>query len=76
MRIIKEAKVGDKVWLGETCYELLGQDVDHKRKPIPNQFVAKPVAWSDRILSLPASIKKFVQKTETIVIKFPVKVWD
>lgn len=76
MQIVKEAKVGDKLWLGETQYELTDVARDAKKKVIPNTFVAVPVAWSDRILSLPENIRKFVKKTEAITIVFPLKVWD
>jgi hypothetical protein len=76
MHIVKEAKVGDKIWLGETQYEIIEQARDHKRKLIAGTFVAQPCAWTDRILSQPENIRKGVQKTESITIVFPLKVWD
>jgi len=75
MHIVKEAKVGDKLWLGETQYEIIEQARDPKRKLMPGTFVAQPCAWTDRLLSLPENIRKGVQKTEAITIVFPLKVW-
>ena len=76
MRKIETAKPGDKIWLGETCYEILGNVRDHKNKIIRDQWEAQPCAWSDRIAALPDNIRKFVQKTEKIRLIFPLKVWN
>ena len=76
MHIVKQAKVGDKLWLGQTQYELIEYARDAKRKLIPNTFVAQPCAWTELITSQPESIRKLVQKTESITISFPLKVWE
>lgn len=76
MRIIREVKVGDELWLGETCYRILEPNRDVKRKIVPGEWVAEPCAWTDRILNAPLEIRKFVKKTEQIIIKVPLRIYN
>ena len=75
MKIIREVKVGDELWLGETCYRILEPNRDAKRKIVPGEWVAEPCAWTDRILNAPPDVRKYVQKRNHIVIKIPIRVY-
>lgn len=75
MKIIREVKVGDEIWLGQTCYRILEPNRDAKRKVIAGEYVAEPCAWTDLILNAPPEIRKFVKKTEQIVIKVPLRIF-
>lgn len=76
MRIIREVKVGDEIWLGQTCYRILEPNRDAKKKVVAGEWVAEPCAWTDLILNAPPEIKKFVHKTQSIIIKIPLRVWN
>lgn len=75
MKIIREVKVGDEIWLGQTCYRILEPNRDAKKKVIAGEWVAEPCAWTDLILNAPPEIRKFVKKTEQITIKVPLRVY-
>lgn len=75
MKIIREVKVGDELWLGQTCYRILEPNRDEKKKPIAGEWVAEPCKWSDLILNAPPEIRKFVKKEKQIVIKVPLRIF-
>jgi len=80
MRIIENLKVGDKVWLGETQYEITGQPFEilaNKRKKMrTDQYLAKPINYSDRIKALPDHIRLQIEKTEIIILKPPLTIYE
>lgn len=76
MHIVREIKIGDKLWLGDTQYEIIEQLRDAKRKVVAGTFTARPCAWSDLILNAPAAIREQAQKTAEITIVFPMIVWS
>lgn len=66
-------KIGDKLWLGQTRYELTANNRDAHNKIILAEFIAKPIEWSSLIENAPPEIKKFAKKTESIILKSPQK---
>lgn len=74
MTIIRTLTVGEKVWLGDTQYEVMAQARDEKNKLIADTFDIKPVDWGDWIKSAPELLRQQAQKTKLIRVKLPIKV--
>jgi hypothetical protein len=66
-------KIGAKLWLGQTRYEVLEYNRDQRGKIIQDEFIAKPIEWSSLIENAPPGIKEQAKKTTNIVLKSPTK---
>ncbi len=74
MTIIRTLTVGEKVWLGDTQYEVVAQARDEKNKVMAETFDIKPVDWADSIKNAPELRRSQAQKTKLIRVKLPIKV--
>ena len=76
MKVIRNLVIGERYWLGDTCYEVLGLARDEKNKVIPGTFDLKPVDWSDLIKNAPEEIQALAKKTQQIRTKVPLRVME
>jgi hypothetical protein len=74
MTIIRTLTVGEKVWLGDTQYEVVAQARDEKNKLLAETFDIKPVDWGDWINNVSELLRSQAQKTKLIRVKLPIKV--
>lgn len=74
MTIIRTLTVGEKVWLGDTQYEVVAQARDEKNKLLAETFDIKPVDWGDWINNVSELLRSQAQKTNLIRVKLPIKV--
>ncbi|MBK7338383.1 MAG: hypothetical protein IPJ00_20485 [Saprospirales bacterium] len=74
MTIIRTLTIGEKVWLGDTQYEVMAQARDEKNKVMAETFDIKPVDWADSIKNAPELLRSQAQKTKLIRVKLPIKV--